>query len=201
MRKAINDWLRIAEARTISDCASSNRKSHDLMTNSRFNVSHSALTGGEPPQGFRTARARSAFYPVPVFCTIIGTFVTATPGHVTPWTRCYRCSRPSTVPTVMTSLRIDSSDFPSPGLLSQRRCHPRLWNGNVPGKCQPIARDYRPVRSTSSRASSFLRRSPTFRVFVNGILRPARRRPITSLSVFTQNAESEVSGSGLIQNV
>lgn len=114
------------------------------MTNSRFNVSHSALTGGELP-GFRTARARSAFYSVPGFCTIIGTFVTATPGHVTPWTRCYRCLRPSIVSTMMTSFRIDSSDFPSLGFLSQRLYHPRVWNGNVPGKRQPIASDYRPT--------------------------------------------------------
>lgn len=79
MRKAINDWLRIAEARTISDCASSNRKSHDLITNSRFNVSHSAFTGGEPP-GFRTARARSAFSLVPVFARSSGLSSRQHPG-------------------------------------------------------------------------------------------------------------------------
>lgn len=131
------------------------------------------LTGGELP-GSRTARARSAFYPGAGFCTIIGigTFVTATPGHVTPWTRCYRCSRPSTISTMMTSFRIDSLDFPSPGIFvsATRECEMVTFQENISRSRRTVDRSA--GSSISSRHRLFFRRSPTFRVFINGILRP-----------------------------
>lgn len=111
---------------------------------------------------------------------------------MTPWTQCYRClclfvaSTPGDIfPNRFVRLSL------SPGFLSQYLRHPRVWNGDVLGKCQPIARDYRPtghfvlLRTTTARFFSSL----VFRVFHQWYPAVGRRRPIISLSVFMRNAE------------